>query len=423
MLFRRKQKIIKAPAQKNIDEKQLTSAEIEQRVQDLLATGRDPVEHILDLLISQAILRKASDIHFEPHRNAFAVKYRIDGALLPVIELPPSLQEGCLIRMKVLSSLIVYKRDIPQDGNFKLPDAQVELRVTTFPTVFGEKAVIRIFDSKQLKFAVEQLGFNPATMTLFEQTILRPQGVVLLTGPANSGKTTTIYAAIQKILERKPGCSVLTLEDPVEYEFGNISQTQIQPNSELTYPAALRSILRQDPEVMLVGEIRDSETAKITMEAGLTGHLVLTTLHAGTAASVFVRLFEMGIEPFLLSSAISCVMNQRLVRKICPGCKTRYYPEKKILDAFGINGDAGAFYHGTGCPLCVNQGYAGRTVLTELVVMDDTLREFLLGKPSLSQIRTFLGKKNVRTLCDDGMEKAQAGITTLDEIERTVYAG
>ena len=396
----------------------LSMNELENAKEILLRDTKDGIKKLLELLIYQAILRKASDVHLTPHRNFLSVRYRIDGMFCPVLELPLTLTEGILIRIKVLANLTVYKRDIPQDGNIKLPDREIELRVTTFPTTHGEKAVIRILDSTKLQFTIDELGFSPEIRKRFENLISKSQGVILLTGPANSGKTTTIYASIQRILEmRKSGCNIITLEDPVEFDFGNISQTHISPFTGFTYARALSSILRQDPEVIMVGEIRDRETAKIVMEAGLTGHLILTTIHSGTSATAFIRLLEMGIEPFLLSSSISGIMAQRLVRRICLHCREEYEPAKELIQQFGINGKD-TFLRGKGCNSCLGQGYSGRTAINEFLPVNNQLREMLLRKPTLSQLQIFMGENNIKTLLEDGLEKVRNGVTTLEELQR-----
>jgi type II secretory ATPase GspE/PulE/Tfp pilus assembly ATPase PilB-like protein len=420
MFLKRRQNAHEVTKSRNYADKIYTPAELEKTKEILLADRKTCIEEILNLLISQAVMRKASDIHIDPGEHGISIKYRIDGMLCPVMNLPAFIMDGIIVRIKVLSRLVVYKRDIPQDGSIRISGKPLELRVTTFPTIYGEKAVIRIFDSSALRFQLEELGFCPEIERAFTQLILKPGGVILLTGPANSGKTTTLYASIQKILELRSACNIITLEDPVEYTFGNINQTQINPGSNLTYSGALRSIMRQDPEVILVGEIRDAETARIVMESGLTGHLILTTIHAGSASSVFVRLLEMFIEPFLLASAVSAVLNQRLVRKICPFCAEEYHPAGETIQKFNISTETTTFVRGKGCDNCLYQGYSGRTVVAELVVMDDLLKEFVMKKPSISQLKEFLKERQNRTLLDDGLEKVKQGITTIEEIERVI---
>jgi len=420
MLMRKKKLSEKTQRKTDYLERAYTPDELQREKDILLSDKTNGIESVVDLLISQAVVRQASDIHFEPHINEVSVKYRIDGMMYPIADLPVSLKEGLLMRIKVLSHLIVYRRDIPQDGSIHISGQPIELRVTTFPTIYGEKAVIRILDSRNIRFKLEQLGFSQDISNTLENLILKPQGVLLLTGPANSGKTTTLYACIQKILEKRPLCNIITLEDPVEYTFGNISQTHVNSNASFTYADALRSILRQDPEVILVGEIRDEETARMVMEAGLTGHLVLTTIHSGSAVSVFVRLLEMNIEPFLLSSAISGVINQRLVRKVCQSCAVEYLPSHDILSRLKLSDNSWVFKKGKGCNNCLYQGYSGRTVISEMVLMDDRLRQFILKKPSISQLKNLLQELNNRTLVDDGLEKVKQGITTPEEIDRVI---
>jgi len=368
----------------------------EQVKRTFLEPGEKDIERIVSTLFSEAIQKRASDIHILPMRNRVAVKYRIDGILHDIVNLAPEIKEGLIIRIKVMSNLIVYKKDIPQDGSIVLPGRNIELRVTIFPTACGEKAVIRILNSDAFPFKLDNLGFSPDIEKGYRKLVSKTHGVILLTGPANSGKTTTIYSTIQEKLRQDANCSISSLEDPVEFRFDNISQTHVKTSSGLTYAKALKSLLRQDPDVIIVGEIRDAETAKMVMEAGLTGHMVISTIHSGTAASVFVRLLEMDIEPFLMASAVSGVLAQRLLRKTCENCG------------------------GKGCETCSRTGYDGRTVIGELVVVDDILREALMGKPSLTQLKEVFTLNRVKTLLDDGTEKVKRGITSPDELEKAI---
>jgi len=415
-----KREVERSP-QNNFFREILSLAELKKCSKKIMESGEDNIEKLVDLVFSQAILRRASDIHLEPQKDIVSVRYRIDGMLYSVMELPSSLKENLVIRIKVLSNLSVYKRNIPQDGRIEFHIEGIDLRVTTFPTIHGEKVIIRIFDSRKLRFKIEDLGFSAFVQKEFQTLISRPQGLILLTGPANSGKTTTLYAALEKIAETKShSSSIVTVEDPIEYDFGTISQTQLGPSSGLSYSRALRSLMRQDPEVIMVGEIRDKETAEIVTQVGLTGHLVLSTIHSGTALSVFIRLIEMGIEPFLLASSISGVMAQRLVRVICPHCKETYSPSPEFLEKFGIKKQGLEFIHGKGCNKCLFQGYSGRTAIAELLVVNERFRQILLQKPTLSQLESLSREMKMPTLLEDGINKVKEGITTLEELKRVV---
>lgn len=395
-------------------EKIISFEEMERLKEKYLENKEDCIEKIVDLIIKQGIIKKASDIHILPYRKKVIVKYRIDGVLYPVLEIPSELHEGIIVKIKVMSDLPVYKKDIPQDGNIVVENENIEIRATFFPTCWGEKVVMRILDYGSFGFNLEKLGFSENILRNYKEIIKKSSGVILLTGPANSGKTTTIYSTLQEKLKENPDLNIITLEDPIEFKFENITQTQIDRN--ITYSKGLRSILRQDPDIIVVGEIRDSETAKVVMEAGLTGHLVFATIHAGTVADVLIRLIKMEIEPFLLSSAISGILAQRLVRKICENCKEKCDEEKELMGKFGIS----VSYKGKGCELCGWSGYRGRTVIGELIIPDNLIKNAILNKVPISKILNIFKEKKIKTLFEDGIEKVKKGITTLEEIKKVI---
>ena len=382
------------------------------------------VSELVDFLLIQAIRHKASDVHFLPLEGKLSIRYRIDGVLQDIVDLPLWVHPKVISRIKVMAKLVVYVKDRPQDGHIEkvAENKNVELRVATFPTIHGEKAVVRIFDSSQILLDLNKLGFLPRVKEEFESLILQPEGTIILTGPSSSGKTTTIYASLRRILERRENAvNIVTLEDPVEYNLGDVSQTQISPSTGLTFAAGLKSILRQDPEVIMIGEIRDVETANIAIQAGLTGHLVITATHSGTAPGVFARLINMGIEPFLIASSVSGVLAQRLVRVICPRCKEPYQPKESIIKNLGIRNPQDYFFlKGKGCSHCDYTGYRGRTAITELLAVEEKMRDTILKRPATGQLTKQALKSGMKTLRQDGLEKISQGITTLEEISRVL---
>ena len=380
------------------------------------------VSELVDFLITQAIKHNASDVHFLPLDGRLSVRYRIDGVLQDIVDLSLRVHPRVIASIKVIAKQVVYLKDRPQDGHIEkdVEGKSVELRVATFPTVHGEKAVVRIFDSTEALLDLDKLGFEASIKQRFQSLILQPQGTIILTGPSSSGKTTTIYAALRRILDvRKNAVNIVTLEDPVEYNLGNVSQTQISLPTGLTFVVGLKSILRQDPEVIMIGEVRDVETANIAVQAGLTGHLVITTIHSGTAPGVFARLMNMGIEPFLIASSISGVLAQRLVRLVCPYCREPYKPQESIIKNLKIkNPGEYSFTRGKGCSRCDQTGYRGRTAITELLVVDDKMRDTILKRSATGQLAKQALKSGMKTLKQDGLGKVSRGITTLEEISR-----
>ncbi|MDQ1256992.1 MAG: Type secretion system protein [Candidatus Hydrogenedentes bacterium] len=387
--------------------------------------GDDDAIRVVDAVLQQAVLHRASDVHIEPWRDGLAVRFRIDGILHDVARLPGTAQDKVIGRLKVLSRLVVYKKDLPQDGRIDADRSACgrAMRVSTYPTVDGEKAVIRLLDASQDLLGLDALGFHGETVDALRAFVLRPHGTLLLTGPASSGKTTTIYALLREILTARPNAAhIVTIEDPVEYRLDRVAQTQVNPHAGFTFEAAMRSVLRQDPDVMMVGEIRDAETARTAIQAGLTGHLVISTIHSGTAAGVFARLLDMGVEPFLIASAVSAVLAQRLVRRICDACAVDDAPDPALLDAFGLTADETGFRRGTGCAACQGIGYQGRTAIGELLTVNDALADCILGRPRTRVLEEMAQAQAMRTLARDGIEKVKAGQTTLDELQRVLPA-
>lgn len=392
---------------------------------DANPTARDAVA-IVDRIIDAAVGSGATDIHVIPTHAEVLVRFREDRMIRGIEELPLDLHDSVVSRIKVLADLVVYKRNIPQEGRIVhemgrgLKD--VELRVTVFPTIHGEKVSIRILDSNKPLLDLGHLGFSKKLTEDLSRLLNNPQGMVLLTGRAGSGKTTTIYAAIRWLQKHRKGLvNILAVEDPVEFDLENISQTEVDSNSGLTFSGALRSMVRQDPDVLMIGEIRDKETAAIAIEAGLTGHLVLSTLHSGTAAGVFVRLLEMDIEPFLIASSVIGALSQRLVRVICPDCAEAYAPPIALLEELGIESPKkGRFRRGKGCPRCKGTGYRGLTAIGELLVVTDNISDMILKRSRTDDLATEAVRQGMMTLREDGLRKVLQGATTFEELYRVL---
>ncbi|NOZ63443.1 MAG: type II secretion system ATPase GspE [Caldiserica bacterium] len=404
---------------KTVDEETLGYAVEPADTVDLLQemAQEAPVIKAVNLLISQGIRERASDIHIEPEEKEIRVRYRIDGILYKVQSLPKKLQLGIISRIKVLAHLNIAEKRLPQDGRviMKMGDREVDLRISTFPTIYGENVVIRILEKEGIFKSIEELGLSKDTLTAFQSLIRKPYGMILVTGPTGSGKTTTLYSALSFINAVEK--NIITIEDPVEYQIRGIRQTQINPRVGLNFANALRNILRQDPDIIMVGEIRDLDTAKIAVEAALTGHLVFSTLHTNDAPSSIPRLVDMGVEPYLLSSCLLGTLAQRLARVICPYCKEEHSPPADILELMGVEKGT-KFYRGKGCKFCRNTGYLGRIGIFELMIMNDKLREIALRRVPASEVRKVCVKMGMKTLREAGLEKAIEGMTTLEELLR-----
>jgi type IV pilus assembly protein PilB len=383
-----------------------------------------PIVRYVNLLITQAIQDRASDIHLEPTEHDLRVRYRIDGVLHEVMRSPRAIQSGVISRLKIMADINIAERRIPQDGRLSVNahGKKIDLRVATLPTVWGEKVVMRILDNSTARMDLSDLGFSPYNFTIFEKSYIKPYGMILVTGPTGSGKSTTLYATLNVV--NKPEVNIITVEDPVEYRLPGVNQVQVNPKAGLSFAAALRSILRSDPDIVLIGEIRDHETAQIAVEASLTGHLVLATLHTNDAPSAVTRLTEMGIEPFLVGSALDCVLAQRLARRLCSKCKEPFVPTPEQLESIRFAQYPGdpvpTFFRPVGCSSCSKTGYKGRLALHEVMAVSDSIERLTVERESSSRIMQTAVGEGMRTLREDGLLKAASGITSLDEIFRVV---
>lgn len=381
----------------------------------IASAGEAPVIKLVDLIIRQAIDERASDIHIEPFRDRIRLRYRIDGKLYDIPPPAKHLNLAILSRIKILSRLDITEKRLPQDGAFmvRIEDRVIDLRISVIPTIYGEKVVMRILDRSRITLDVSSIGFEQKQLEEFRKTIIAPYGLVFLTGPTGSGKTTTLYAALNEI--KDPTKNIVTVEDPVEYRLDGINQVQVKPDIGLTFAVALRSFLRQDPDVMLVGEVRDLETAEICIRSALTGHLVLSTLHTNDAPSAVTRLVDIGIEPYLLMPSLLLVVAQRLVRKLCLDCKEAYEPSKEEALEFKINADL--IYRPKGCPKCNQIGYKGRMPITEMMVVNKKIRELVGRKGVTSQeLRQAAVEAGMETLLQNGIRKVEKGFTSLEEV-------
>jgi type II secretion system protein E len=401
--------------------------EAEEEIGDPTRLAREAlVIRLVNMLIRNAVRERASDIHIEPLERELRVRYRIDGVLHEVPAPAKRLHPAIVSRIKIMANLDITERRKPQDGRIKVRilGREVDIRVSIIPTVFGESVVMRLLDKSAMQFTLTDLGMLDDDLQKFEQLIRIPYGIILATGPTGSGKTTTLHAALKRIYS--PERKIITIEDPVEYQLEGVTQIQVNPAVGLTFATGLRSILRHDPDVIMVGEIRDYETAEIAIHSALTGHLVFSTLHTNDAPGAITRLIEMGIEPFLVASSIEGVLAQRLVRKICPRCKEPYRPSDAVWEylvehGFVKDGEP-QLWRGRGCQDCRFTGYSGRTGIFEILVMDDDLRDLVLRKASSHEIRQLAMEKGMRTLYQDGMLKVALGITTVEEVERVTHA-
>lgn len=383
-----------------------------------------PIVRVVNLIISQAINDKASDIHIEPDSKSVRVRYRVDGVLHDVMSPPKHIQAPMVSRIKIMANMDIAERRIPQDGKIHLKHEKKEfdLRVSSLPVIHGEKIVMRILDKSSIMLGMDKLGFYGDSQKLFESIVEKPYGMILVTGPTGSGKSTTLYSCLHKL--NTGNNNIITVEDPVEYQLPGVNQVQVNEKAGLTFANALRCFLRQDPDIIMVGEIRDSETAKIAIEAALTGHLVLSTLHTNDAAGAVTRLIEMGVEPFLVASSVIGVLAQRLPRVICPNCKEPFNPPPESVRKFGLASGSDSkvtFYKGMGCDNCKQTGYKGRTGVYELLHISDRIRSLILKKASTTEIKQTAIEEGMKTLQDDGLRKVLEGITTIEDCLRVVY--
>jgi len=381
--------------------------------------SESPVIRFVNYLIFDAIKQGASDIHIEPKEKELKVRYRIDGILFEAMNPPHSMHPAIVSRLKIMANLDISERRMPQDGRIRamVHSRKVDLRLSTLPTACGEKCVLRILDNRTISVALEDLGFSEEVLTIWKRQIEQPHGILLVTGPTGSGKTTTLYASLRVMDGNK--LNISTVEDPIEYHLAAANQVQVHEKIGMTFSAALRSMLRQDPDVVMLGEIRDSETARIAVQAALTGHLVLSTLHTNDAPASITRLINIGVEPYLISAAVNAILAQRLVRKICPHCKEPYIPSAEMREFLTLQGfNSQATFKGKGCDRCRRSGYAGRLGIYELLVMDDSLRDQVTRNPDVTQLRKLCRERGLVTLREDGFAKVMHGLTTVDEVLR-----
>ncbi len=399
----------------------LIISEIEETGDLLEDTSDAPIIKLVNLMLSQAVKARASDIHIEPAQNRIKIRYRVDGVLYDRLSPPKHIQSTLTSRIKIMAKMNIAEKRLPQDGRIeiRIADKNIDIRVSTIPTAFGERVVMRLLDKTNVLLKVSDLGMPENRLKEFDDLIRSAHGIILVTGPTGSGKTTTLYAALSTI--NRSDINIITIEDPVEYQIEGIGQIQVNPKIELTFAKGLRSIVRQDPDVILVGEIRDLETAEIAIQSALTGHLVFSTLHTNDASSAVTRLIDMGIESFLVTSSVLAILAQRLVRTICADCREEYTPDKESLQSIGIDPDmveGRKFYRGKGCPSCLNTGYMGRTGIFELMMLDDRVKNLILKTSDANAIKRRAVEQGMVTLRQDGAQKVINGITTIEEIFR-----
>ena len=391
-----------------------------QQLKDLASEA--PVIRLVSLIITNALEMRASDIHIEPFENRLVVRYRIDGVLHEVESPPRRFSAAVISRIKIMANLDIAERRLPQDGRIRLriQGKEIDLRVSTVPTMHGESVVMRILDKGGVALDFKRLGFEDETLRIFLNVLLQPHGILLVTGPTGSGKTTTLYTALEKL--NQPDVKILTVEDPVEYQMPGINQIQVKPQIDLTFANALRSIVRQDPDVIMIGEIRDLETAQIAVQSALTGHLVLSTVHTNDAASTVNRLLDMGVEDYLLTSTVIGILAQRLVRTLCTQCKEPYTALPEVVEELGLKRFAPAgpitLYHAKGCSQCAQTGYSGRISILEMLPVTDPLRSLVMKHANSNELRNEAIRGGMRTMYEDGLRKAIRGVTTFEEVLR-----
>ena len=388
------------------------------------AAAEAPIVKLVNSIVSQGVDDQASDLHFEPQEKELVVRYRIDGVLHEVMSIPKRMQSGVLSRLKIMADLDIAERRIPQDGRIGLVvgGKPIDIRVASMPTVYGEKIVMRILDKSSVLLDLADLGFTEKSLSRFEQSFRKPYGAILVTGPTGSGKSTTLYAALNVLNSREK--NIITVEDPVEYRLPGINQTQINTKAGLTFASGLRAILRSDPDIVMVGEIRDKETAQIAIESALTGHLVMSTLHTNDAPGALTRLTEMGIEPFLTASAIECVLAQRLARRLCMNCREPYQPTDEMLRQSGfpseVAGKGITLYRPQGCSRCNQTGYKGRLGLYEVMLVSEAIERLTVERKSADEISRVAQAEGMISLREDGIEKVLKGVTSVEEIARVI---
>lgn len=392
-----------------------------QRSEDLLDnSGKGPVARLLNTMVSEGLRLRASDIHIEPREETVSVRYRIDGVLHERVVLPQTLREPLASRAKILGRLDIAERRLPQDGaiRVKVGEREIDLRLSTFPTKYGERVHLRLLDRTRERFDIEGLGLSAENLKRLKNLISLSHGILFVTGPTGSGKTTTLYASLQAL--NSPDLNIMTLEDPIEYRIAGISQAEINEKKGFTFARGLRSILRQDPDIVMVGEVRDRETAEIAIQSAMTGHLVFSTLHTNDAPGAVTRLLDLGAEPHLVASTLNAVIAQRLVRRVCADCKLPWRPSPAELSGLGFSeadlGKTPSLARGKGCEKCLGTGYFGRTAIFEILVIDDELKDLVHRKATAIEIRDLGRKKGMRTLREDGIHKALDGVTTLEEV-------
>ncbi len=410
------------------EEESLEDENAKQDLESLISESKHPpIVRAIDMIIYNALKKRASDIHLEPYEDKLVVRYRIDGILNDEFNFPKVNQQAVIARLKIISGLDITESRLPQDGRFrvKFESREIDFRVSSLPTNFGEKFVLRVLDKESLSIGLQKLGFSPEPLSLFQEAIKAPFGIILVTGPTGSGKSTTLYSIISQI--NTSDKNIVTIEDPVEYHLEGITQIQVNPDIGLSFAVGLRSVLRQSPDVIMVGEIRDSETADTAIKASLTGEMILSTLHTNNAVGAIARLRDMGTEPFLLASSLVALTAQRLVRTLCPKCREKYTLEEDTLQRLGFlafykaqtSKNKGEFYRAKGCSFCAQSGYRGRVAILEIILLDDKIREMIIEEVSEDKIVRYAREfKNYNSLAEDGLLKCIDGLTSIEEIVR-----
>jgi len=414
-------KVIKDKPAPQEKEKKEGVSEFLRQAENITGKEEAPIVKLVSLLLQEAYQNRASDVHLEPLEDQFRIRYRIDGVLEEVPGPPKRLTGSLISRVKIMAGMDIAEKRLPQDGRIKFSanGKELDLRVSSIPSIHGESIVIRILDRSRLVLDLEKIGFSPKDKAQYEELIKLPNGIILVTGPTGCGKTTTLYTSLT--LLNKPTKKLLTLEDPVEYQLPGVNQVQIKPEIDLDFTSGLRSMLRQAPDIIMVGEIRDYEAAAIAIQASLTGHLIFSTLHTNDAPGAITRLIDMGVKPYLVASTLQGILAQRLIRSLCPKCKKPYQPNKDELEAFGKSASSAKglkFYQPSGCPECHSSGYKGRIGIFELLILDDEIRNYISEEAVAYKIRQLASKKGMHSLREDGWLKATQGITSLDEILR-----